>query len=327
MYRALTITFVVLCTALAWWALELQGKLVFKEKELTELRKARAAALEAGRQGKAENTALLENVERLRKERDAVRGEAPEAAAPTDAEASGASSASELIEQSAKLMIAPEVKAIMRAQLLAASRKTYGELFKRWNLSNEETEAVLRALIDRDTSGFSTDISTLPYAVSDNTSIAPIVESFAKERAVADEKLETVLGAERMKELAAYDDEVEREYVVSRYAEQLDIAGSSLNPQQRTQLVDLIRKENSGVGFSAFDGGDLSEAAIAKSSRSREIIQARVIRDATTFLSPDQVNGLQSAFREEIEQVEDHLKFMRESFRPIPSITQGNREK
>jgi hypothetical protein len=298
MYRALTIAFVFLCTALAWWALELQGKLVYKEKELFELRKARAAALEAEKRVQVENASLKENVERLRKERDAARGEAPEAV-HNSPDSDGA------IKGFIKPMETPEMKKMLRSQYWAETKKTYAKLLKRWNLSSEEADSVIGILTEREISDFLPSSSEHGYYQQN-------------------EKLKAVIGPERMKELEAFDKEQERELVVSRYADHLDITGSSLNPQQRTQLADLIRKENSGAGFGAFDVGDISEVAIAKSRRLREETQGRIIRDAAKFLSPDQVSGLQSAFREENEQTETSLKSILQSLGPMPVATEGN---
>ena len=47
MYRFLTIAFLFIGMALAFWALDLQGKLVLKERDILTLRKERDAALAA----------------------------------------------------------------------------------------------------------------------------------------------------------------------------------------------------------------------------------------------------------------------------------------
>ena len=55
MYRFLTISFLFIGMALAFWALDLQGKLVLKERELLVLRKERDAAIAALKEARSPN--------------------------------------------------------------------------------------------------------------------------------------------------------------------------------------------------------------------------------------------------------------------------------
>ena len=76
MRRILTYTFLCISIALAWWALELQAKLVVKEKQLAELRSGRDSAQAAETQAKAGLAPLHENIARLTAERDEARAAA-----------------------------------------------------------------------------------------------------------------------------------------------------------------------------------------------------------------------------------------------------------
>ena len=57
MYRFLANAFLFIAMALAFWALDLQEKLVLKEKDLLMLRKERDAAVAAEKAARAENSA------------------------------------------------------------------------------------------------------------------------------------------------------------------------------------------------------------------------------------------------------------------------------
>lgn len=219
MHRVLSIFFVVVCAALAWWLLELQAKLVFKEKELLTLRTERDAALAAEKLARTEIMPLQENAERLRKERDEARAGSNGSVVSTvglPAVAEAADSAGGSFSGLLKQMDSPEMKNMIRSQQTAETRKAYGKLLKRWNLSSAESETVLNILTDRELGDIS-EILSLANGTADQQTVESIGESLEKGKSKADERLKAVLGAERMKELAAFDAEQEREQIVSRY--------------------------------------------------------------------------------------------------------------
>ncbi|MEK0450850.1 MAG: hypothetical protein RL088_3118 [Verrucomicrobiota bacterium] len=319
MHRILSIFFVVVCTALAWWALELQGKLVLKEKEILTLRKERDAAQAAEKVARAELAPLQENAERLRKERDEALGN-PKGAAVADAASpiapAAEDSASRLIGGILKQMDSPEMKNMIRSQQTAETRKTYGKLLKRWNLSPAESDTVLTILAEREMGDIS-DVLSLASGKADKDTVESIGKSLEEGKTKADERLKAVLGDERMKELEAFDTDQEREQTVGRYAEHLDIGGSPLHPEQRVQLADLIKKEGSDAPheqeqISALATGSMTDEQLAKLRKATEERQARITQKAAAFLSPDQVSGLQSAFREENNEQDSSFRFLRE---------------
>lgn len=318
MHRVLSIFFVVVCTALAWWALELQGKLVFKEKELLTLRKERDAAQAAEKLARAEIAPLQENIERLRKERDEARGTSKDLiAAPADSPATPEAEdlAAGLIGSLLKQLDSSEMKDMVRSQQSAETRKTYGKLLKRWNLSPAESDTVLNILADRELGDIS-GVLSLASGKADKDSIESLGKSLEEGTSKANEKLKAVLGAGRMKELEAFDAEQEREQTVGRYSEHLDISGSPLSPQQRTQLADLIKNEGGESAGEAEDlvalaNGSATDEGLAKLRKATEERQARITQKASAFLSPDQVSGLQSAFREENNEQDSSFRFLR----------------
>lgn len=282
---------------LAWWALELQAKLVVKEKQLFELRKERDAAKTAEKQAKADTAPLQENIARLQKERD----EAQQVAAKSPTEESNGGLLGGLFKQ----MESPEMKSVIRSQELAANRKEYGPLLKRWNLSPADTDTVLNFLTDKE----------IGAALSAMKGEAPTSNDNASAH------IKSMLGDERMKELEAFEQALSRTETVSRYAEHLDISGFPLNADQTNQLTDVLQSENGTPAeqsateaeeLKLLSSGVIDDATLAKINKREDDKQTRIIQKAKAFLSPDQVSGLQAAFREENQEREAGMKMVGE---------------
>ena len=311
MYRVLTICFLVVSMALAWWALELQSKLVFKEVELLAMRKQRDAAQAEEKQARAEVAPLQEDAARLRKERDDAQATASASPAAQVEDVNAG-----LLGGLLKEINSPEMRDVMRGQELAAIRKEYSALLKRWNLPPADAETVLNFLTDREMGPGFDALSIL----SPNGAPSDLAETIGKRQAENETRLKTLLGAERMAELEAFEQENERAEVIARYAEHLDITGSPLNPQQRTQLAELIGAEmGTDTGKAAAEAdelnlitGGMTDESIAKLRKVSEERQSRIIQKAGTILTPDQVSGLQSAFREENDEQESSMKMVKQ---------------
>ncbi len=311
MYRVLTICFLVVSMALAWWALELQSKLVFKELEVRTLRKERDAAQAAEKRARADIAPLQEDVARLKKERDDAQTTASASpAAPVEDVNAG------LLGGLLKQMDSPEMKNMMRSQELAAVRKEYAALLKRWNLPPADAETVLNFLTDREMGAGLDALS----AFGPNGAPSDLAEKIEKRQSENKERLKTLLGAERMAELESFEQEKGRADVIARYAEHLDITGSPLNPQQRTQLAELIRAETgtdteraaAEAAEMKLIAGGVTDETIAKMRKDSETQQSRIIQKAGSILTPDQVSGLQSAFREENDEQESSMKMVKQ---------------
>ena len=297
MYRILTIAFLFISMSLAWWALELQAKLVVKEKALFDLRKERDTAQSAEKQANSAVAPLRENVARLQKERDAARqvaAQSPTQVSKLEAEDPNAGLLGGLLKQ----MDSPEMKTMMRSQQLAANRKEYGPLLKRWNLPPADADIVLNFLTDKEDAFSSTSGD-----------------------AAANVNFKSILGDARMKELEAFEQAQSRTRAVGRYAEHLDISGFPLNAEQSNQLADIIQTaegtptEQGQIEteeMRLLSSGAIDEATLAKIRKRDEDKQSRIIQKAKLFLSPDQVSGLQSAFREENQERDASMKMVGE---------------
>lgn len=326
MHRLLTIVFLCVSMALAWWALELQGKLVFKEKELLTLRKDRDAAQAAARLALTEIAPLKENVARLQKERDESRALAGKLA-PSPADTTGQPPVEDanagVFGGFLKQLDSPEMKTMMRTQQLGATRKEYGALLKRWNLSQTDSETVLNFLADKEIDMSSNTISVINGSATAKAT-TDLATSLEKRESESKERLKSILGEARMKELEAYDHERERDQIVGRHSEHLDIAGFPLNAQQRTQLAGVIQQETGDATarntadaeeLKILTAGTADDEKIAKLRKRDEEQQARILQKSAGFLTPDQMSALQSSFREQNEEQQAGLKMMQQMFK------------
>lgn len=319
MHRILTYTFLCISMALAWWALELQTKLVIKEKQIADLRKA-AETAEA--KAKAELAPLNENVARLTTERDEARAAAGKVAvasleSATPKAASGDENAN-VLGGLLKQMDSPEMKQMMRSQQLAGVRKEYSALFKKWALSPTDMDAVLSVLTDKEMGGASEALS-LFSGKPDAKSVTDLTETIKRHETDSKERLKSILGEARLKELETFDLEKEKDQIVGRYSEHLDIAGFPLNPQQRNQLAEILKEESTArtpagdaEELALLTSGGMTDETLAKFRKGEEEKQSRIIDKAKGVLSPDQVSGLQSAFREQNQEQEAGMKMVRQ---------------
>ena len=320
MHRILTYTFLCISIALAWWALELQAKLVVKEKQLAELHSARGSAQAAATQAKALLAPLHENIARLTVERDEARAAAGKVAVASAESAAPAAPADDvnanILGGFLKQMDSPEMKQMMRSQQLAGVRKEYSALFRKWALSPADMDAALNALTDKEMGGASEALS-LVGGTADAKAVTDLSEKIKNQETQSKERLKSILGEERMKEMEQFDREKEKEQIVGRYSEHLDIVGFPLNPQQRNQLAEIIQSESGtdaakseAEELALLTGGGMTDEALAKYRKEEEDKQSRIVRKAAGILSPDQMSGLQSAFREQNQEQEAGMKMV-----------------
>lgn len=275
MYRFLTIAFLFIGMALAFWALDLQGKLVLKERDLLTLRKERDAAIAAAK---------------------AARAEIAPPRLHDGADQAGPDVNAALLGAALKQIDSPEMQAMLRTQSLAAARTEYGPLLQPWNLSAADSETVLGLLAE--------DYS-----------------------AAARERLTTLIGEARVKELEAFEQERGRDEALGRYSEHLDILGFPLSEPQRAQLNAIFRADGGGIwaNIEPKEEGNFSDELIAKLRRKNEEQQSRILQKASGTLTPDQVNALHSAFREQNEASETGMRAVRQLLndgdkaKPIPT--------
>jgi hypothetical protein len=103
---------------------------------------------------------------------------------------------------------------------------------------------------------------------------------------------------------------------VSAYRDHLESAGVPLSDDQRKALARIVKAEKpdenewhaEDVEF--FTKG-MTDAQLARIRQREEAARNKIAQQATSFLSPDQVQALQAAFRAELDEQDLGLKFAR----------------
>jgi hypothetical protein len=305
MNRIIVITLLGVALALGWWALDSRSRSLQREAELAALRRAHDEAAAAAEKARSELSPLQENVARLKKERDEALGNRS-ATVPTD----GGKASSPAIP------VMPEVDALntpgVRQSVASATRlaiadqyrKDYAQLLKKWNLAPAELDHVVSLLP-------SLEMGPIDFMMSRpearNLGPAELDAGAAKLGQETRQKLEAILGPERIAELDAFKTDVKINTVVGPYAERLDITGSPLTREQKIKLAEALSVPTPRIKT---DGSAPIPADVLR--KRSETRNEKIIQAATGFLSPDQVNGLQAVFREEIEKEEAAGKLIEE---------------
>gem|GEM_PF-3262984 len=106
------------------------------------------------KQSQSELAALKERNTFLTSERDKLRdrkGELPETAfsCPPETNTPASAKPPTSAEGIAKKMQGPEMKKMMRSQMERQTRKSFGDILLKWNVSTTDTDLVMSLLIDR----------------------------------------------------------------------------------------------------------------------------------------------------------------------------------
>jgi hypothetical protein len=147
--RYVAIGTAAVAVGLGIYAMVLRGELSVLRLERDAAVGARARADQFAADARSEVTPLKENVERLKAERDALRGTARENTNSTSTAASTGSpvpSAGAL----AQTFATPEMKQMLRQEALRDARKGFTDLLKQWNLSAAEADQFLEFVAQAD---------------------------------------------------------------------------------------------------------------------------------------------------------------------------------
>lgn len=301
MNRNITFTILAASLALGWWALDTRGKTLRKEQELAELRRAKEAAEAAAEKALSELSPLEDNITRLKKERDDAisnRTAATSAGAGKPNDANAVTPADIDFEKLGTPGARKATADVVNAMVSSKFREEYAPLLKRWNLSATELDAVLSHLPSLEM-GLVDYMMTHPGAA--NLKPDELKAATAKLGQETRERLKSIVGTERLGELDNYNKEIKVNKVVGPYAKQLDITGFPMTSDQKAKLADAISSAREAHGATNSETGAIPTAALLKQEEDR---QAHVVQKAAGFLSPDQINGLQTIFREENNQSE-----------------------
>jgi hypothetical protein len=314
--RFSAVAFAAISLGLGVYVFSLRSELGTLRHELNEARVARIAAEKNEELARAQLAPLQENVARLTTERDGLRG-SPGANAP--AAVATKPDAENPLGAFAQTFATPEMRQMMRKEALKDARKGFADLIKKWNLSTADADQFLEFIADRDSADSADAMSMLAGGKLD---VKAIEEQEARQEKAKEESnahLKALLGEQRYTEFEAANTRREELEAVSAYRDHLESAGAPLSDEQRSTLAKIVKAEkpdendwkSEDVDF--FTKG-MTDEHLGKIRQRQEAAQARIAQQSASFLSPDQVNALQAAFRSEIEELEMALKMARNLF-------------
>jgi hypothetical protein len=319
--RISTLCLVAISIALAAYVvLSLRNELAAIRRELAGARMERDVARKNEEVARAQLVPLQDNVARLIAEHDATGngslgtaglGEGGTAAAPPKDD--------QLPGGVAQTFAAPEMRQMVRMEALTKAKKGFKDLLKQWNLPPADAEQFLQFVADRDSADSSDALAMLATGKLDEKSIAEQEQRQAKAKEESNARLKSLLGDERYAQFEAANARREQLQAVSSYRDHLEAAGAPLTNEQRDALAKIVITEKpdendwhqEDVEF--FTQG-MTDSQLAKIRQRQEAAQARIAQQSADFLSPDQVNALQAAFRAELEEQDLALKLARTLF-------------
>lgn len=309
--RIVTLALAGISAALAFYAIFLRTELAALHAELTGIRTERDAAKRNEEIARGESAPAQDNVARLAPRGDEMPNEERTAAAAADGD--------QVLSGLAQTFAGPEMRQLVRREALTDAKKGFADLLKEWKLPPADADTFLQFVADRDSADASDALSMLATGKLDERSIAEQEERQAKAKEESDARLKALLGDERYAEFEAANARREELKAVSPYRDHLESAGVPLTDEQRGALAKIVKAEKpdendwqkEDVEF--FTRG-MTDAQMMKLRQREEAAQARITQQAASFLSPDQVNALQAAFRAELEEQDFALKLARNLF-------------
>jgi hypothetical protein len=325
--RILLVVCIAVIAGLIFYVIDLRS-------DLEAIRATVQTAQDAERKATAEAEPLRKDVVRLTAERDEHRA----AAKQLVAEGKAAPAKKEekpmlenLLGAFGQLVDSPEAKTMMRREAVTEARKKFGELLKKWNLSKADADLFLEMVSDQEMASQETMIALFSKGT---TSPEKLEEGVKKATAAQEEsrtRMKSLLGDERYAEWEKSNDEAREKESTRGYREHLTEAGVTLNDTQHAELAKIVKAERLASGFKdgpekeaeemAMMSKGITDAGIAEARKKNETYQARVLQKATGVLTPDQVNSLQEAFRQENDEQDLSYKMIRNFMPPKATAT------
>jgi hypothetical protein len=319
--RNLTLCLAAACAGLGIYAVTLRSDLTALRGELDAARAEREGARRSAEVVRGQLTPLQENVARLTAERDQLRTGTPTGGSTTETTTATAQETANPLAMFSQAFAAPEMRQMVRREALSDARKGYADVLQKWNLSPAEADQFLQFVADRDSAEASDALALLASGKLDEKSIAEQEANAEKSRQESSARLKALLGDERFAEFEAEEARTAEKKAISPYRDHLESAGVPLSRDQRYALAKLVTKEKPDENSwqpedVEFVTQGMTDAQILKMRQRQEAGHTRITQQATAFLSPDQVEALQGAFRTELEEQDLALKMARALFQP-----------
>jgi RNA polymerase sigma factor (sigma-70 family) len=262
-------------------------------------------------QASRQNEAQQEEIAKLQKESDTMaqgvrnmvressqaaarRGPAP-APAPAGDPAAGArgKGMGSMIEN---MMKDPDMMKVMQEAQVTAVKQMYAPLAKQLNLTPEQRDAFYGLLVEN-----ATNVQALGFQMLSGTNNAEAVKDMAASQKAVNDQIQSLLGGSGYAQYQDFQASLGDRNTLQQLQTSGDYADNPLSDEQQQRLLQLMKTERETVhapspaeSTSAYVSSQPQErvAMMDQVLQQQETINANVLQQAGTFLSPQQVQML-----------------------------------
>ena len=290
-----------------------------RDKRIAALEKSLSDALDAANKAKGDLSTELENVARLKRERDeakeksklvAAAESAGEPKAPAAADPKQQFDIRNIMGNLAKGMDDPEQRKAMKSMNERMISGAYEKVFKQIGLNEGDTKLVSELLGERNFVAMDRGRKLLTSG-ADPAAIAQVRKDIEATKSEYDTKVKAVIGDDKFRELSTYEQTVGDRRTVDGLAREFERKGQPLEDSQKEKLTAIMVEERlkaptneipdlgGGPGMQVL----MSDAETKAKQAEEDALQQRVLARATQAgLSPDQVSTLQESQKRRSEQ-------------------------
>jgi hypothetical protein len=283
----------------------LNSRIVAQEKSLAD-------ALRGLSDANGQLTTLTEDNARLKKERDEAKSRSAVAATDSSWKATdgrplqGGGDMRALFQGFAKQMDDPEFRKMMQSNQERMIAGAYESLFKKLNLSEEDSKLVAELLSSRNMAALDQG-RKLMNGKADEASMQAVRKEIQTTKEESDAKIKGMLGEDKFKELTNFEHTVGDQRALDGFARNFERKSMPLQAEQKDALSNIMREERlkfPGNEIPDLGGGPgmsilKTDAELKTEQEQEKTYQENVInRAGQAGLSPDQINGLRDSFKE-----------------------------
>lgn len=219
----------------------------------------------------------------------------------------------------AKMFTDPEMKKSMKVQQLMGVRMMYSDLAKELGLDAQETEQLMELLGDRQM-----DLTAAAMTAAEDGAGTPEEQRKRIEETQKryEDQLKAVLGEDRFAKMKSYEATMGDRWMMQQFKGQFSAANAALEPQQKEQLLTLMREERAKMPDQATLGASgnpakqmellRSDEGVEKLVEYQQDLNRRVLGRAREMLTADQIVAFEKMQMQQLDLMKTQLKMSRQ---------------
>lgn len=310
MLRPLCALLAVVSVALGVYAWVLNGDVSLLRGQLAALEGEKNAARKAEADARHEVAAVRESEDKEAAAKLAANTPLDGAPGALSANAGGPpkkpADGANPMQAMAKMFQTEDGKKMMKAQFSMLTKMQYGDLLKALKLDPEQSEQLLNLLTERTSSMAGNPFKLMSEGGLDEAALKKMGEDNAASRKNYDAMIKNALGEDGYAKFKDYEGTIGERMALSQMEPMINAGGTPLAPEQHDKLLQIMGDERKKSPPSVFDPtgrdavGNLKamndDAAVDQWFKQEEDYRQRVLKQASTILSPEQTNSVQQAF-------------------------------